>query len=117
GIRELPDTEVVKVFRRSPAIVQRSNPFVQALGAAVAAVAPHKERLSVGQHGASDAICFQGAGIPAVEFGPVGDGHHGPGEWVSIESLQLYRRALVEFVERLPERLRGDDDKRLKVAR
>src|SRR5439155_20506594 len=80
GIRELPDTEVVKVFRRSPAIVQRSNAFVQALGAAVAAVAPHKERLSVGQHGASDAICFQGAGIPAVEFGPVGDGHHGPEE-------------------------------------
>ena len=26
-------------------------------------------------------------GIPAVEFGPVGGGHHGPDEWVSIASL------------------------------
>ncbi len=27
------------------------------------------------------------AGVPAVEFGPVGGGHHGPQEWVSIASL------------------------------
>src|ERR671924_654689 len=97
AIRELPDAEVVKVFRRE----------------AVTAVAPRKERISVGRHGASDAVSFIEAGIPAVEFGPIGDGHHGPEEWVSIESLTLYRRALVEFIERLPERLRGDDDKRL----
>jgi succinyl-diaminopimelate desuccinylase len=116
AIRELPDAEVVKVFRRRPVKVDRGNPFVQALGAAVAAVAPRKERISVGRQGASDAICFIAAGIPAVEFGPVGDGHHGPEEWVSIESLPLYRRALVEFVERLPERLRGDDEKPLRVA-
>src|ERR671924_1436459 len=111
GIGELPDAEIVKVFRREPVIVERSNAFVQALGAAVATVAPRKERISVGQHGASDAICFLEAGIPAVEFGPVGDGHHGPEEWVSIQSLGLHRRALVEFVERLPERLGGDDEK------
>ena len=116
GIGELPDAEIVKVFRREPVIVERSNAFVQALGAAVATVAPRKERISVGQHGASDAICFLEAGIPAVEFGPVGDGHHGPEEWVSIQSLGLHRRALVEFVERLPERLGGDDEKRLRVA-
>ena len=116
AIRELPDAEVVKVFRRSPVTIDRNNPFVQALGAAVSAVALRKERISVGRHGASDAICFIDAGIPAVEFGPVGDGHHGPEEWVSIASLALCRRALVEFVEQLPERLRGDDDKRLRVA-
>jgi succinyl-diaminopimelate desuccinylase len=116
AIRELPDAEVVKVFKRGPVTVERGNPFVQALGAAVSAVGPRKERISVGRHGASDAICFIGAGIPAVEFGPIGDGHHGPEEWVSIDSLGLYRKALVEFVEKLPERLRGDDDKRLRVA-
>ena len=32
------------------------------------------------------------AGIPAVEFGPVGGGHHGPEEWVSIASLRASAR-------------------------
>jgi succinyl-diaminopimelate desuccinylase len=116
AIRELPDAEITKVFHRAPAIVERSNPFVRALGQAVAAVAPRKEGISVGRHGASDAICFLDAGVPAVEFGPVGDGHHGPEEWVSIESLALYRKALVEYVEHLPERLRDDGETRLRVA-
>jgi succinyl-diaminopimelate desuccinylase len=61
-------------------------------------VSPRPERISVGRHGASDAICFIEAGVPAVEFGPEGDGHHGPEEWVSIRSLGHYRRALVEFI-------------------
>jgi succinyl-diaminopimelate desuccinylase len=54
--------------------------------------------LSVGRDGASDAISFLEAGVPAVEFGPVGEGHHGPGEWVSLSSLQHYRGALGGFV-------------------
>ena len=40
--------------------------------------------------------------IPAVEFGPVGGGHHGPEEWVSIASLRRYRQALTDFVALLP---------------
>src|SRR5436190_19935132 len=63
GIRELPDAEVVRVFHRAPATVERANLFVQALGAAVSSVVPSSERISVGRHGASDAICFLGAGI------------------------------------------------------
>jgi succinyl-diaminopimelate desuccinylase len=43
--------------------------------------------------------------VPAVEFGPRGGGHHGPDEWVSISSLEDYRRALVEFVRLVPARL------------
>ena len=43
--------------------------------------------LSIGRDGASDVISFLDAGVPAVEFGPVGGGHHGPGEWVSLSSL------------------------------
>jgi succinyl-diaminopimelate desuccinylase len=42
------------------------------------------------------------AGIPAVEFGPDGSGHHGPEEWVSVSSMSRYRRALVGFVRTLP---------------
>ena len=54
--------------------------------------------MSVGRDGASDAVSFLEAGIPAVEFGPVGAGHHGPEEWVSISSLARYRQALCDFV-------------------
>jgi succinyl-diaminopimelate desuccinylase len=59
------------------------------------------DRIAIGRDGASDAIAFLDAGVPAVEFGPSGAGHHGPDEWVSIESLAAYRRALVEFVDRV----------------
>ena len=63
---------------------------------------PDKEVLSVGRDGASDAVAFMAAGIPAVEFGPDGAGHHGPEEWVSVSSMARYRRSLVGFVRTLP---------------
>jgi succinyl-diaminopimelate desuccinylase len=109
---------LVQVFHRHPAMVDRDNRFVQALGEAISRVAePTSERLGVGRDGASDAISFLEAGVPAVECGPAGDGHHGPEEWVSIRSLGEYRRALVEFVTLLPARLdAGQDDRRLHIA-
>jgi succinyl-diaminopimelate desuccinylase len=116
AVDELPDARVVKVFHRQPAIVERHNPFVQALGEAIARVAPPDgEQISVGRDGASDAISFLEAGVPAVECGPVGAGHHGPEEWVSVRSLGEYRRALVEFVNLLPARL-GKDERPLRIA-
>ena len=87
---------------RAPAIVSRTNPYVRALRDAAARTI-EGEALSVGRDGASDAISFLEAGIPAVEFGPAGGGHHGPEEWVSIASLRRYREALVRFVRTLPE--------------
>jgi succinyl-diaminopimelate desuccinylase len=116
AVDELPDARVVKVFHRRPAIVDRDNPFVQALGEAIARVAPPDgEQLSVGRDGASDAISFLEAGVPAVECGPIGAGHHGPEEWVSVRSLGEYRMALVEFVNLLPARL-GKDERPLRIA-
>jgi len=43
--------------------------------------------------------------VPAVEFGPVGEGHHGPAEWVSVASLQAYRQTLESFLRGIPDRL------------
>jgi succinyl-diaminopimelate desuccinylase len=103
AVRELPDCEASPVFHRAPAIVDRANPFVQGLAAAVKEGAT-AELISVGRDGASDAISFLDVGVPAVEFGPIGGGHHGPEEWVSIASLDRYRRALVEFVRQIPNR-------------
>jgi succinyl-diaminopimelate desuccinylase len=112
-VREIPDVEVAKVFMREPAIVERSNPYVQLLASAVAEGTP-AERISVGRDGASDAISFIEAGVPAVEFGPEGAGHHGPEEWVSIPSLSRYRTALVEFVHLIGEE--RIQDKHLRIA-
>ena len=65
------------------------------------------EVTSVGRDGASDAVSFLKAGVPAVEFGPIGGGHHGPDEWVSVSSLSNYRGAIVDFVNSLPASLAG----------
>jgi succinyl-diaminopimelate desuccinylase len=103
-IRRIGDLEVVKTFIRGPAIVPRDNPYVLALRDAVGR-STEGDALSVGRDGASDAIHFLEAGIPAVEFGPVGAGHHGPHEWVSVSSLDRYRLALAGFIRGLPRRL------------
>jgi succinyl-diaminopimelate desuccinylase len=101
-VRAIPGIDVKRTFIHPPVTVSPTNPYVRALSEAVSRVRPDSETLSVGRDGASDAAAFIEAGIPAVEFGPVGAGHHGPDEWVSLASLALYRRALGAFVRRVP---------------
>jgi succinyl-diaminopimelate desuccinylase len=115
-IEELPDVHVAKVFTRAPISVERDNPYVSLLADAIAGVVDIGDKLSVGRDGTSDAISFTNAGVPAVEFGPDGDGHHGPDEWVSISSLECYRRALVDFVRLVGRRMRGSDSPSLRIA-
>lgn len=100
----LADATVTPLFTRPPAVVERDSPYV--LGLREAASAHHEgEPMSVGRDGASDAVSFLRVGVPAVEFGPVGDGHHGPAEWVSVASLGAYRQTLDSFLRGLPDRL------------
>ena len=108
-VEGIPGATIVSTFRRSPAVVDAESPFVRAL---CTAIASHHdgEVTSVGRDGASDAVSFLRAGVPAVEFGPVGAGHHGPDEWVSVSSLRNYRGALVDFVGGLGTRLRAVSD-------
>jgi succinyl-diaminopimelate desuccinylase len=103
-IGQLPDTNVQLMLHREPAIVARDNPYVTLLAESIADGVP-AERISIGRDGASDIVSFLEAGTPGVEFGPVGGGHHGPEEWVSISSLGRYQQALVEFVNAIPKRL------------
>ncbi len=103
-VRGIGAAEVEPLFTRPPAVVDRELPFVRALRDAAAA--HHSgEPMSVGRDGASDAVSFLRVGVPAVEFGPVGAGHHGPEEWVSVSSLHTYRQTLDTFLRSLPERL------------
>jgi succinyl-diaminopimelate desuccinylase len=110
-VREMEGASVISTFSRPPATVDEDSPFVRALSDA-AAPRLGGEVLSVGRDGASDAVSFLRAGIPAVEFGPTGGGHHGPDEWVAIPSLADYRRALKEFVATLPKRLAAEGGSR-----
>jgi len=101
-VRGLPDAEVTQLFTRPPAVVDRNLPFVRGLRRA--ASGHHEgEPMSVGRDGASDAVSFLRVGVPAVEFGPVGDGHHGPEEWVSVSSLHAYRQMLESFLRSLDD--------------
>ena len=103
-VAELDGGRIVSTFQRPPATVDRHSVWVRGL---CEAAAPHHHGgdVSIGRDGASDAVSFLRVGIPAVEFGPVGGGHHGPDEWVSISSLASYRRTLTDFVRNLPEHL------------
>ncbi len=100
-VETIEGIEVTRTFVHPPVSVPRNNPFVRALRDALSRTVTG-ERLSVGRDGASDAAAFLAAGIPAVEFGPVGAGHHGPEEWVTVSSLARYRRVLADFVKALP---------------
>jgi succinyl-diaminopimelate desuccinylase len=90
--------EVEVLFCREPAYISRSNPYVKALRE-VAARHFHGNPVGVGRHGASDIVYFQRVGIPGVEFGPIGGGHHGPKEYLVSSSLEAYRQMLVQFIQ------------------
>jgi succinyl-diaminopimelate desuccinylase len=103
-VEGIPAAEIEQLFTRPPAVVDRALPYVRALREA--AVAHHDgEPTSVGRDGASDAVSFLRVGVPAVEFGPLGEGHHGPREWVSVSSLHTYKQTLETFLRSLPARL------------
>ncbi len=110
-VRQIPSIEVTRTFVWPTVAVGRTNPYVLGLRDAVARSALG-EVMSVGRDGASDAAAFIQAGIPAVEYGPAGNGHHGPEEWVSVSSLARYRRSLGDFIRTLPMRLEQNATRR-----
>lgn len=85
--------EVTQVYHVAAADLDPAEAHVAALRAAAGG-----SSRAVGRDGASDAAVFLSRGVPAVEFGPVGAGHHGPEEYVEIASLRAYRQALTGFL-------------------
>jgi succinyl-diaminopimelate desuccinylase len=100
AVKAIDDISVEVVFEREPAYVANDNAFVTALHESLNDCGVNDVQL-VGRDGSSEATAFLAQGIPAVEFGPVGAGHHGPHEYVSLRSLADYRRALVGFAQKI----------------
>jgi succinyl-diaminopimelate desuccinylase len=99
-LASLPGCRLHEIQWRPPAKVATDNPFLQLL--AGAAEEYHDGELQlVGRDGTNDGVHFLKRGIPSVEFGPAGSGHHGPEEKVSIRSLRQYRLALLAFLHRV----------------
>jgi len=94
-----PEVSVEVLVARPPADLSPDHALVQELLAEARAVQPGA--LAVGRDGSSDAVAFLEVGVPAVEYGPTGAGHHGPREWVDIGSLSRYRESLVRFARRV----------------
>lgn len=92
--------EVEFMYDLEPIYVPYGNPYLQALGRAVSDPG-RPEPVYMGCHGTSDVVYFQRAGVPGVEFGPEGGGHHGPDEYVVTSSLSAYYEMLLEFVRAL----------------
>lgn len=112
----LNPASVETIFAHPPVNVGSDSKWVAALIESIRATDPDVDgsSVSVGRDGASDAVSFIRVGIPAVEFGPTGAGHHGPDEWVSISSLQAYeetlRRFLAESSSAMTSEAAGTDD-------
>ncbi len=105
-VRAIEDIAVEVIFEREPAYVANDNEYVVALHQSLADCGVDGAEL-VGRDGSSEATAFLAQGIPAVEFGPVGDGHHGPNEFVSLRSLADYRRSLVGFAQKIAAQQQG----------
>ncbi|OGD71516.1 hypothetical protein A2703_03455 [Candidatus Collierbacteria bacterium RIFCSPHIGHO2_01_FULL_50_25] len=52
-------------------------------------------------HGTSDARFFTAQNIPTIVTRPMGGGHHGEKEWISLTSLNIFHRTLKEFVVKI----------------
>lgn len=71
------------------------RPFAESL-----AVIGRKPEVTV-DHGASDGRFFSSLGIPVIISQPDGAGLHGQNEWVDIQSIEDYYKALLDYLKKV----------------
>lgn len=94
-VEPLATVETSAPFYRAGLRLTKDEPIVQALAAAVAATGGE---ITIG--GApywTDAALLTEAGIPAVVFGPGGEGLHSHEEWVEVTTIDACHRALADL--------------------
>ncbi|HHV79550.1 MAG TPA: M20/M25/M40 family metallo-hydrolase [Firmicutes bacterium] len=98
-IRGLAPSSIKVISTGAPVCVDQNDPHVLLLAQAVQKYTGSPARF-ICQHGAADTRFFAEAGIPSVEFGPVGRNHHGEGEYVEVNSIGTFLSILKDFIER-----------------
>lgn len=93
----VPEAEIIVVNQGPPVGVSENNKYVRHLKKVTERII-HTDVDFFGQDGSADTRFYAKFGIPAVEFGPLGDNHHGPSEYVEIESLVQFERILIQFI-------------------
>ena len=78
-------------------LTDNDNVHVQKLMKTIERIQNKPARLTA-QHGAADTKFFQNTGIPSIEFGPCGANHHSLNEYVTIQSLEEYKKILIDFI-------------------
>lgn len=86
-------------FRARGWSIDRDEPIVRELAAAVAAATTDAPRYGV-MFGTADARFFGDADIPAVYFGPAGGAQHGPDEFVDLASVARVSAVLADMIVR-----------------
>ncbi|MBK5463524.1 ArgE/DapE family deacylase [Peribacillus sp. TH27] len=94
---EVPNIKISLLRRGEPVMVDENNIFLNRLKTIANKVTKGDIRF-IGQYGTADTRFYSEYGVAAVEFGPVGAGHHGPDEFVYVQSLNDYRKILNEFI-------------------
>jgi len=87
------DATVTALFAREPLETPPEEPVVDVLRAAASEVLGHEPEV-VGVPFWTDAALLAAAGIPAVVFGPGGEGAHADAEWVSLDDVDRCVRIL-----------------------
>ena len=93
----MPENVEFEVMRfANPHVTNRESPYIEKLQKTAEDVL--QKKLPVGMaHGGSDAAKYAEI-CDAVEFGPVGFGHHSDDEWVETQALVDYYKILKNFL-------------------
>ena len=92
-----PRARITLGVEREPFEVPADSPIVATLAEHVRRLSKREPEL-VGAPYWTDAAALAAAGIPAVLFGPCGEGAHADDEWVEIASIERCTEILVETI-------------------
>jgi succinyl-diaminopimelate desuccinylase len=94
----IPNDFDLEILENEPAqFANKNDTYLTKLEKSIHKITNNKVNY-IGFNGASDARFYTDRGIPAICFGPNGEGIHIDNEWVDIKSLDTYYTILKDFI-------------------